>query len=950
MKLGGNILESRFARRLFSIFIISAILPVLALAALSFNRVSDQLLTQNERQQGRDTKNIGLAIYERLSLLESELQLIRSRRELDSGFFLNTLSENLQERLSGKITSLGLYDITQGYTSLLNEFDRSMALEVIGQMPVTSTEFTIVITTDSNSDKHIFMVQTFENAIHGDGVLIAELDGEYLWNPELVSDTQSLCVLDDLNNALFCSQSTSPQILDSVDSRITGVFSGNYEWQDDNNDSHLASYWRIFLRGQYDINDWTILTSIPRQVIIQPITDFQTTFILIFAVSVLLVLMLSSRQIQRVLIPLRKLTAGTQAFGESKFDSKVVIDSKDEFADLADSFNAMGSKLADQFQSLETMAEIDRLILSSLDSEDIVQTVLLRIQDIIRCDQIGMVVQDIDGEFTRMFIRMRYPDQEPKHETIESNIELSIKDKLFLEANGEGVIIELDQYAPDLLKSWTVLGTKACLVLPLFIDEILSAVVILGYKKLPDNAEQLLPETRNWAGRVAVALSNAKWQEKLYKQANYDALTGLPNRPAFRNYLKQALNRAERNKEMVGVLFIDLDRFKLVNDSMGHVIGDDYLRAISKRISECVRASDMVARLGGDEFTIVISENSQDTHIKSSISAVADKVLEVIPAPMKLEGQELTASASIGVAIYPLDADNIEDLMKNADSAMYHAKADGGGAYRFFSEELNRVITKQLKVENELRQALQNNELELYFQPQIKTDNKTFIGAESLIRWNHPGNGLTQPTEFIPIAEETKLIVDIDIWVLNAAFAQIKAWQEDGRPELCVAINLSARFFQLDHVVKRLVKLIEKHGVSMQNIELEITEGTLIEDIDKTLATLQELKALGFKLTIDDFGTGYSSLSYLKKLPIDKLKIDQSFIKNCVADPVDAALVKSIISMAHNLKMNCIAEGVETEEQYLFLKAQGCNEIQGFYFSKPLVVQDFQARYLKTSH
>ncbi len=622
-----------------------------------------------------------------------------------------------------------------------------------------------------------------------------------------------------------------------------------------------------------------------------------------------------------------------------------MIDSDDEFEDLADSFNAMGGKLSDQFRSLETMAEIDRLILSSQDAENVIQLVLVRIQEIIRCDQLGIASQDSNGQFTHMHMRGLAPDDGPESEIIEAEIELSSQDHGFLEQHHEGILIELNDSAPKFLKPLSSLGARGRLILPLFSDDALSAIVALGYAQLPENTEQLLLETRAWADRVGVALSNAKWQEKLYHQANYDALTGLPNRPAFKNFLQQALNRAERNHEMIGVLFIDLDRFKLVNDSMGHVVGDEYLTAISERISQCVRSSDMLARLGGDEFTIVVSEDSQ-FHIKTSISAVADKLLEAIPQPLQIAGHELRCSASIGIAIYPLDAENTEDLMKNADSAMYHAKANGGGSYRYFSEELNLAITKLLRVETELRHALLNDELELYSQPKFDSETENLVGAESLLRWNHPQKGVISPDNFIPVADESLLIVDIDMWVLNAACAKLRAWKQRSLPELILAINISARFFQLDHISERLLASTEQYGVSMQSLELEVTEGMLIEDIEKAMATLGELRELGFHISIDDFGTGYSSLSYLKQLPIHKLKIDQSFVHNCANDPVDAALVKSIISMAHNLKLLCIAEGVETREQLEFLREHGCDQIQGFYYSKPLAAKPFEEQFL----
>lgn len=946
MKPGFEIFGSRFARRLFIVFIASAILPVLTLAVLSFNRVSDQLLAQNEQQQRQEVKAIGMSIYERLSLLESELQLIASRQINGTGDLLNSLPGNTQQRLSEKFENIGWLNQQGDYTPLLHYGRQFNSLNTLQQEPNVTTEFTILTTADVSGERHIFMLQSDAEASNNNSSLIAELNTEYLWNEEILAANQGLCMLDHLNNVLFCSPIIPDQLIAATAPENTAAFAGNFEWVDPNRESYLVSYWSIFLRGEYSINDWTVLTTIPRQDILSPITDFQTTFILIFIISLLVVLMLSSSQIQRILIPLKKLTLGIQAVGDSHFDSKVMIDSNDEFEDLANSFNAMGGKLSDQFRSLETMAEIDRLILSSQDAQNIIQVVLVRIQEIIHCDQIGIASQDRDGHFKHMHMRGLVQDDGSGSEIIEAEIELLSTDHEFLAQHQEGILIDLDDTVPKFLEPLSALGAHACLVLPLFSEDALSAIVALGYAQVPENPEQLLLETRTWADRVGVALSNAKWQEKLYHQANYDALTGLPNRPAFRNFLQQALNRAKRNHEMIGVLFIDLDRFKLVNDSMGHVVGDEYLIAISERISQCVRSSDMLARLGGDEFTIIVSEDSQ-FHIKTSISAIADKLLEAIPQPLQLAGHELRCSASIGIAIYPLDAENTEDLMKHADSAMYHAKANGGDTYRYFSEELNLAITKLLKVETELRHALQNDELELYFQPKFDSKEEKLVGAEALLRWNHPEKGMVFPDNFIPLAEESLLIIDIDMWVLNAACAKLRAWKQAGLPEIILAINLSARFFQLDHIPERLIALTEQYGVSMESLELEVTEGMLIEDIEKAMITLEELKTLGFQISIDDFGTGYSSLSYLKQLPIHKLKVDQSFIRKCADDPVDAALVKTIISMAHNLKLLCIAEGVETKEQLEFLREHGCDHVQGYYYSKPLASKAFEEQFLQ---
>jgi len=934
-----EIFSSRFGKRLFLLFILSAVLPVLTLAFLSFGQVSDQLLEQNRNQQRQDTKAVGMAIFERLTFLETELQLLESQRR-DDGRLVDWLkSEVEQERLSTKYVSIGWVDEQQQYSPLFGAANNDLAITLVDSSPVSPSSTAVVAAADSSDRARVF-VMVSDSA--DDSALVAEINADYLWNAEVVEGYQELCILGDSGKVLFCTEPIDRQLLVQLYQENTNSSSGYLDWTGVDGKQFQVNYWGIFLRSRFTDHDWTVVFIAPRDYIVQPVTDFQTTFAIFFIISVLLVLMLSTGQIRRILDPLNKLTEGIREFGDSHFDNQVVIDSNDEFSDLAQSFNAMGGKLSEQFHSLETMAEIDRLILSSLDTKHIVETVLIRIHDIIRCDQIAIMVPDSFGKISQGYFRSR----EQEDETSEVAIEFSSENLKQLQANPDGLVVSFSDQLPAYLNSLIEAGAVSSLVLPLFFDDSLSAIIALGYLDLPADPGQDLQEARSWADRVAVALSNAQWQEKLYHQAHYDSLTGLPNRPACKDFLQQQLARAQRNNTMVGVMFIDLDRFKLINDSLGHASGDEYLRIIAERIKQCVRDTDMVARLGGDEFTIIILDNAQHVHLNTTISLIAQKLLHTIPAPLALDGHELRANASIGVSIYPADATNIEDLMKNADSAMYEAKASGGGSFRFYSEHLNVGIQDQFRMETGLRNALVSNELEVYYQPQVAAASGETVGAEALLRWFHPQKGLISPSDFISLAEETLLIVDVDTWVLNAVCSQLRQWQLQGRPTLRVSVNLSARFIQQEKVVEQVSNIAHQHSIRLDLLELEITEGSLIEDLDKLLIKLVEFERLGVKLAIDDFGTGYSSLSYLKKLPVHKLKIDQSFIRNCDQDKVDAALVKTIITMAQNLNLKSIAEGVETEEQLALLRWYGCDEIQGYLYSPALANEDFAQQYL----
>ncbi|MGE5703394.1 MAG: EAL domain-containing protein [Clostridia bacterium] len=416
--------------------------------------------------------------------------------------------------------------------------------------------------------------------------------------------------------------------------------------------------------------------------------------------------------------------------------------------------------------------------------------------------------------------------------------------------------------------------------------------------------------------------------ETIHYMAHYDALTNLPNRTLFHEKLSAALLQAKRKGEQVGVLFLDLDRFKNINDTLGHSIGDELLKEVAVRLAGCIRQGDAVSRQGGDEFTIFLTNSTRD-----EVRDVAQRIIDSISLPITLEHLEMYITPSIGICMYPDDGEDIERLMKNADAAMYLAKECGKNNYQFFTEKLHQEIAHKLKLESELRRALDHQQLTLFFQPKMNINSGKVIGTEALIRWEHPELGLIPPIQFIPIAEETGLIVPIGEWVMRTACKQTKAWQEAGYGELSVAVNISLRQFMQSNLIEMITSILEETGLAPEYLELEITESMAL-DVNYTIRILNRIKSLGIKISIDDFGTGYSSLSYLSQFPIDRLKIDQSFVRNLNAS--NQAIVKTIIDMAHNMDIAVIAEGVESQEHEDFLKSQMCREVQGYFYSKPL--------------
>jgi diguanylate cyclase (GGDEF)-like protein/PAS domain S-box-containing protein len=441
------------------------------------------------------------------------------------------------------------------------------------------------------------------------------------------------------------------------------------------------------------------------------------------------------------------------------------------------------------------------------------------------------------------------------------------------------------------------------------------------------------------AGEVSFALDlferenqRKRAEDRIHHLATHDALTGLPNRTLLLDRLAQALRAAQRKRNCVGVLFLDLDHFKTINDSQGHGVGDQLLQAISQRLRGVVRQEDTLARQGGDEFILVLTDLSDP----AAAGWVAKHLLQALHAPFMLDQQILHVAASIGISIYPLDATDPPTLIRFADSAMYQAKADGRAGYAFFTAELNARVSELFTLSNELRQALERDEFVLHYQPQIELATGRPVGVEALIRWQHPQRGLIPPGRFISVAEETGLIGPIGEWTLRAACAQGRRWQEAGLPPLSVAVNLSAKQWLQPHLENQVIDALQAAGLEPRWLELEITESLLMRDTDKMIETMRRLRAGGVQFAVDDFGIGYSSLSYLKRFPVSRIKIDQSFVRDIPGDPDDAAIATAIIQMGKSLRLSVVAEGVEAPEQLRFLGEQGCDVAQGYHFSKPL--------------
>jgi diguanylate cyclase (GGDEF)-like protein/PAS domain S-box-containing protein len=437
----------------------------------------------------------------------------------------------------------------------------------------------------------------------------------------------------------------------------------------------------------------------------------------------------------------------------------------------------------------------------------------------------------------------------------------------------------------------------------------------------------------SYEGTVEDITERRLYQTRIERQANYDTLTGLANRWLLHDRLEQALLTATSFGTRLAVAFVDIDRFKYINDSLGHHVGDELLKEVAARLLSCVRECDTVARRGGDEFVLLINGHPGP----DAVQQIMERMLAAVSRPWIIEQGEFQVSCSIGVALHPEDGEDARTLLKHADSAMYRAKDSGRDNFQFFTRELNTLMTERLEMEGHLRRALERQQFVLAYQPRVDLDSGRIVAAEALLRWRIPKRGTIAPQRFIALAEETGLIVPIGKWVLQTACAQNKAWQDEGLPPIGVSVNVSARQFrQQENLVQTVAEVLRATGLEARYLELELTESMVMHDAPQLVAMLDQLKDLGVQIAVDDFGTGYSSLSYLKRFPVDRLKIDRSFVEHIASDPDDATIVRTIIALGHNLGLKVVAEGVESDEQLRFLRSNLCDEAQGFLLGRPV--------------
>ena len=914
----------RVARRVFLAFVLSAFVPLGLMAVLSLAQVRDVLLQEAEQRLAARSKAYGYALLDHLILASEAADGSVSRTE--RGW-------RAPESLGRYFRSLGLLDAKNTVTPVMGD---AMLPELPDELRrrLASGRHAFLFAPAAGSAR-VFVLLPGPYVAPGT-VLFGELQPEFLWGAsDLIPAATDFCVIDeDTRTVLFCSApAMSGGALHTIDV-LAGRSTAASTTFDLGSETMRAVAWGQFMRAEFGVGEWIVVAAQPERFLLRRIAEFRKLYVPVVLLALLIVAWLTVRQIRTILVPIDELAAGARRVAHNDFSRVVEVQRDDEFGELAAAFNRMSARVGRQFSVLTALAEIDRLILSSEETESVIATVLRRIGELIpgSCPSVMLLDHDNAG-----LAHTYAPAPDATERVVAARQELQPADRDALETLPSGFWTDPREDGAAYLARQRARAMMAAYVQPIHWRGSVCGALVLGQPGPAALGEDDRKHVRDFADRVAVAISSAWRDEQLYMQAHFDALTGLPNRSLLKDRLTQEIARCQRETASFALLFIDLDRFKDVNDALGHASGDAALREAAHRIARCLRDSDTVSRLGGDEFNVIL------THIRDPQipGRVAEHIIRSLSEPFVIESQSSFLSASIGIALFPQDGRSADELIKNADTAMYRAKAGGRGQAVYFEEKMNAEAVARVSLGRELRRAIDHEQLELYYQPVLDLRSGGICGAEALLRWHHPVHGLLLPERFIGLAEESGYIERLGRWVVEEACRQMARWEREGVAPPRVAVNVSARQFRGLALLDIVSDGARAAGISPSRLELEITETALIDHGPSVEHMLRELAAMGVSVALDDFGTGFSSMAYLKRFAVDTVKIDRVFVESLGRDADSDVIVSAIVAMSHALGKSVIAEGAETDEQLRVLRRLECDGAQGFGFARPLSAQQF---------
>jgi diguanylate cyclase (GGDEF)-like protein len=915
-------LSSGVGRRLITTFVLVSLAPAAVMAVLSFAQVSQVLREEADQELVQSATIFGLAVSERLRWAESTLSDAAG-------------SANPARRLSGRIgkefTGATLLDRAGqplahvGEPPPLDGFDR-LSIDT-GRDPRRTALLT------AGADEARAPVLVYAAAGGGEVSFIAAgLAPEFLWGDRATHPEHTgLCVANLLGRRLFCSQPMpQKELLRLVAGSPNGIAPVQYASRGE--DLRAAAV-PVGLESRFIGPDLVVAAAQPESHMLRPVQAFRSMFLPVAGLTLLLVVLLGFEQVRRILLPLNRLLDGMRRVAERDFGTPLPEVGSDEFGQIARSFNRMTAQLGLHFRTLSAFSEIDRTILTTVDMRQVADIALACIAEIaggVKVASLALIEADAPGR-TRVYLRNG--DGTTRREELPTALELSGADASLRKWSKS---IRLPASYRALLHQH---GAKYLYLLPIARADKVWGVLVLGHDRHTGLSTEQAHALAGVIDRLAVALSSVARDKQLHDQAHYDGLTGLPNRHYLIDMLTQQLSRARRDSHALGVLYIDLDRFKRTNDTLGHAAGDILLKHAALRIRRAVRDIDIVARLGGDEFTVVLSKLKDAT----DAGRIARTLISALNEPFEIDGHVTYAGASVGIAMFPNDGDSSAELLKKADTALYLAKERGRGRYAFFEERMNVDASARATIDRELREALKRGEFRLHYQPQIDLATGEVCAVEALLRWQHPQRGLLAPGTFLEHAEESGLIEAIGTWVLREACQQHRRWVNEGLVLPRVSINVSALQLRNPSFAATVEGALNSSTTSAHHLELEVTESLFLDAGPDAVAALERLRERGVEIAVDDFGTGYSSFAYVKQLPAHILKLDRSFIVDATDNPEAAIIASAIIEMAHALGKTVVAEGVETAHQAQFLRKLSCARAQGFVFSAALPPEQIAA-------
>ena len=927
LPVDGLFLRSKVARRVFLLFVLSAFVPAALLTALSYGHLRTLDQDSVRRQLAHEGGSYARGIYERLQgahfMLGVRAAAQRSGLKPDD-------ADSTQRPVFRRIDLVH----AQGTTPLLRPAgaapDQPPPLELDAPLQAhLARGDSVVLTRGDAGTARVLMLQALEPAQPGHGVLVAELAGLYLWGAEDdFSDQSQTCVLDAGRRVLFCSDQQLGGVAgQDVVQVLAAQRSAPPDWQLDSRS--------LFLRARFAADDWTVVTLRLGGGQDPAWAQLAYTYLGVVLMTLLLVAFLSVVQIRRTLVPLERLIDGTRRIAHEDFSHPVTVRRDDEFGLLAQALNTMAGRLGQQIGTLRALSEIDQEILSRVDLAEIIERVQARLQTLWPDSVSGMVVFDpMAADFGIVHL---YAGEGGVTAKLPTRLEPWLLERLARDYDGMWFDVGGAEL-PDFLTMMVNSGAQRILVLPIFWQDKVNGLLAIGLKEVREFSAEQVRRARELGNRIGVALAAHARDEELKYRANHDSLTGLPNRALLLERLNQEMAHARRSGRQLALLFMDLDRFKNINDILGHDAGDRLLCEVAERLSSCTREGDTVARLGGDEFVVLLPGLGEP----QQAVRLAAEMIAVLKEPFIIDGGDNYVGVSIGVSIFPDDGSLASELLKKADMAMYRAKATGRGRIVFFEESMNLAQLERAVLERELRQAVARDQLLLHYQPRFRIEDGRLSGAEALLRWQHPELGLVAPSRFLALAEEIGVLDEIVPWMLQEVCARLVHWRDAGYHLDTITVNVLPRQLRAERFVAQVQQALDASGLPARALELEVTEGALRDQAESVSEQLLALKRMGVSIALDDFGTGYASLGNLQHLPVDVLKIGPDFTRALGRDSGATSIVYSIITLAHALGKTTVAQGVESAQQADLLHSWGCDHAQGSYYSRTLTAQELE--------